>query len=506
MKTVGKISLLFGRLRQGMAFGLLVLACIAAPAALQAAGDSGIISGRVTNKATGDALANVVVTVLNENISVVTQRDGSYAISVPAGVHTLEFSYTGLDTTKVNLKVEAGESAVKDLAMSAEVYKMEKYVVKGVREGNAAAIQEQRFSTNPKVVAAADAWGMAAANPGELVQRLPSISVDTEGSEVRTIYVRGLDPNFISVQVDGNSIATSGGSGNATRKLQMEMMGMGNVETVEVIKAPTPDRDANAVGGYVNLVTRRGYDVRDRRIEITGGIMGRFRNSDEFPSKDQLFRNLDVVGFRYVDSLSVFGGKHNLGIAVNADSRRNATTQDEAGGNAVFSTAMNITKFGVDNAFPTGYGAGYYWYKQISQNMGLALDYKLNPNGSFLYFRSTYNHATFDQRYERWGIYSPTTNTLFTSNTTPQYIETVSTGVSGSYAYSMTGQMPKKSVNYNINTGTSLKLFNNTAQLDIDYNHSYALIWYPGSDQITSRDSTIGSTSTTAARTSTGRC
>ena len=45
---------------------------------------------------------------------------------------------------------------------------------------NALALQTQRNSENPKWVVATDTFGNPAANPGELIQRLPGISTDIE--------------------------------------------------------------------------------------------------------------------------------------------------------------------------------------------------------------------------------------------------------------------------------------------------------------------------------------
>ena len=127
MKTVQKLSLI-SRRRLLVALGLFFAACLAGPSSAQTGGDTGTITGRVTNKATGESLVNAVVTVPAAHVTAVCQRGGTYSVSVPAGTYILEVNYTGLDDAKFTVAVTANQTTVQDVAMSAEIYKLDKYV------------------------------------------------------------------------------------------------------------------------------------------------------------------------------------------------------------------------------------------------------------------------------------------------------------------------------------------------------------------------------------------
>ncbi|NDH79870.1 MAG: hypothetical protein EBY70_06470, partial [Burkholderiaceae bacterium] len=58
------------------------------------------------------------------------------------------------------------------MALTSAVYRLEKFTVSGLREGQALAIQRQSQAENAKTVAATDSFGNPAANPGELLMRL----------------------------------------------------------------------------------------------------------------------------------------------------------------------------------------------------------------------------------------------------------------------------------------------------------------------------------------------
>lgn len=115
-------------------------------------------------------------------------------------------------------------------------------------------------------------------------------------------------------------MAVSSGT-SASRDYQIEQLGTGNLDSVELIKAPQPDQDANAVAGFVNLVSRRAFDASGRRITFTAGTLWRHRhNTEGSPYKDNP-DGLDLFAFQYSDVYNVFGGSKNLGVAFNLNRR-----------------------------------------------------------------------------------------------------------------------------------------------------------------------------------------
>src|SRR5687768_8646483 len=337
---------------------------------------NGTVTGTVSNQATGDLLPGALITVEGTGITTTTERGGSYSLTVPEGSQTLIVGFSGLDPARVPVTVLPGQAVTKDVQLSSGVYRMDTFSVTGVREGSALAIQTQRMSENPKWVAATDTFGNPAANPGELIQRLPGISTDIVGSEVRTVFVRGMGPGFSSLMVDGERIATSTGT-SASRDYQIEQLGTGNLESVELIKAPQPDQDANAVAGFVNLVSRRAFDLPGRRVTITGGVLWRERGFDGGPFKDKI-DNLDLFSLAYSDVWNVLGGNRNLGIAFNFNRRSSYTTQDEIGPAGVLYTGLGQAYLNPGSANPLTriFGTGDFGYKARAHNAGVNVDYK----------------------------------------------------------------------------------------------------------------------------------
>src|SRR6185369_4228598 len=265
----------------------------------------------VSNQATGDFLQGATVMVDGTSVSTTTERGGTFSLSAPAGTRTLTVSYEGLTTTQAAVSITAGATATRDVQLVGDFYKLDAVTVKGIREGTALAIQRQREAANVKTVVATDTFGNPAANPGELLQRLSGVTADIVGGEVRTVYIRGMAPGFSSLMVDGNRLATSTGT-TASRDYQIEQLGTGNVESIELIKAVLPDMDANATAGYINIVTKRAFDhPPGANLDLTLGTMWRDRAYNGSPGKDKA-DNLDQFAMSFSDTFSVFGKPNNL--------------------------------------------------------------------------------------------------------------------------------------------------------------------------------------------------
>jgi outer membrane receptor protein involved in Fe transport len=439
---------------------------------------TGTVAGTVLNQATGELLVGAAVEIEGTGVSGVSERGGAFSIEAPAGQRTLVVSYSGLDPVRLSVLVTAGQVTTREVAMTAKIYQLEKFTVSGEREGSARAIQAQRQAANPLWVVATDTFGNPAANPGELIQRLPGISTDIVGSEVRTIYVRGMGPGFSALMVDGERIATSTGT-SASRDYQIEQMGTGNLETVELIKAPQPEQDANAVAGFINLVSRRAFDAAGRRVTVTAGTMWRRRGFDGSPFRDRP-EGLDLLSVGYSDVYSVFGGSRNLGLAFNLNRRVSATTQDEVGpGGVLYNFGQTYLNPNTANPLTRVFGTGDFGYKARAHNAGLNLDYKLSPD-AYVFAKLGFNTNDQYQEYYRPGIGNPAaTAANFAAGSTYEHSFLLPHAASIAISEA-TPAFTKNSRNYSFTGGTEFKFLQGSATASLRASYSHADISYPG--------------------------
>lgn len=358
------------RFLRGRLFTRLIVLGVLVGASLTATAQStGIISGRVSNAATGVNLQGAEVRVQGTGFSASTGRGGVYRLTVPAGTHTVEVRYTGLDVETATINVTAGETVMRDFGLTAEIYQLSEFSVSGEREGNALAITLQRQAPNVKNVVSSDAFGSLAGNPADLLTRLPGVIAESVGGDNRYVQIRGMSHTLNNITIDGNRTADASAAGN--RSYQFQTIGSDTIERIEVTKSPTPDMDADSIGGAVNMVSKSAFDRSpERRIGFSLGAI--WRPTDE--RDDEPNRN-------YALSYSeVFGGK--LGVSFNYGHRGHWSLIDIS--------TMNSQHVMEGPAYTSQLQRQDFRNERTRWGGGLKLDYKLSDNSRF-YLNATLN-------------------------------------------------------------------------------------------------------------------
>lgn len=119
------------------------------------------------------------------------------------------------------------------------------------------------------VVSADDIGALPDKNAAEALARLPGVSVQRDQGEGRYVVIRGLGPDLNSVTINGGLVpAPEGGR----RGVGLDTLPAGMVRSLEVSKSLTPDRDANSIGGTVEVKTLTAFDLPGQLLSATAGI------------------------------------------------------------------------------------------------------------------------------------------------------------------------------------------------------------------------------------------
>jgi iron complex outermembrane receptor protein len=365
-----------------------VLALLAARSGAQVtAAGTGVITGTVTNTATGQNLEGAEITLTPGNITVLTARDGRYIMpSVAPGSYTLTVTYSGLDAAKVDARVTAGTTTTQDIGMSSQVYQLSKFVVEGEREGNALAITTRRNAGNVKEVISADAFGtIADLNLGNFMLRLPGVSKEESEGEIIRIQVRGVDANLNALSIDGTR-AANGSTRDFNRGSEIDKVPTDFIETIELTKAATPEMDADSIGGNINLRTKSALDRKGRRITYQ---FGNTYNLDQ-----KTFRPLASVS--YSDVLV----KDKLGILVTASYNESHKPRDRSNITYERTTATDRPVFFSATSW------GEDWLKHKRAGLGVRFDYKFNPTTK-VYFNTMFSQYEDQLNRRQPGLSTP---------------------------------------------------------------------------------------------------
>jgi iron complex outermembrane receptor protein len=356
----------------------LTLGLASASNAAEADRNAGAIAGRVSNQATGVYLEGARVQLLPAGTTTLTTRDGHYELTrVPPGDHSLVVSYTGLDSQTVSVTVAAGRTAVQDVLLTSGIYLLDKFVVPGEREGNAKAITLQRNAPNVKNVIAGDAFGIISdENIGNFLQRLPGITLEEQEEVKLFVRIRGVDPSLNAVTVDGTRQPGGGTRGGLGRSFEMDTVPAEFIETIEVTKAPTPDMDADSIGGSVNLKTKSALDRKGRMATYRLGASYTPNGNKVGP----------IGSFMYSDQL---GRERRWGIMINGSYEYTERSRDQSLINAwEATTAMDRPVFfvlgndGPDDFEYTRYGLGMRLDYRVSKDLSVYGSAMYSYNGN----------------------------------------------------------------------------------------------------------------------------
>ena len=177
---------------------------------------------------------------------------------------------------------------------------VEEVTVTGVRNADINAREVERgkniFSS---VISQDDAGKFADQNVAESLQRLPGITLQKTEGEGQFVTVRGLGPGFVSVNMNGNELASSSSD---TRAFALDAVPADLLSSIEVFKSLTPDMDLNSIGGTVNVKTVNAFDRKQDTLRVSGQVSEQLYNGDASPKVSIQGTNLfadDTIGLGY---------------------------------------------------------------------------------------------------------------------------------------------------------------------------------------------------------------
>lgn len=226
------------------------------------------------NAVSGDYLNNARVAVVGTDRLAFTDESGRYELEVGERREiTVRVSYTGFESQEFTVVVQPGQVARRDVSLTSttrhrggsQTVQLEKYTVAATREMDAEslAINEQRYAPNIRQVMSADAFGdISEGNLGEFMKRMPGVNIANEAAgDALQLSVRGFDPEFTPISLDGSSLPGAGASAGAmSRAITMQQVSTNNLSRIEVSKSPVPSLSADFLGGAINLISKSAFE------------------------------------------------------------------------------------------------------------------------------------------------------------------------------------------------------------------------------------------------------
>ncbi|MEY2677589.1 MAG: Vitamin transporter BtuB precursor [Pseudomonadota bacterium] len=126
--------------------------------------------------------------------------------------------------------------------------------------------QQRRESTASKIVIGREEIERQGdANLGEILKRMPGITLGGSPGRGGGIRMRGLSQGYTQILLDGQRVPP----GFNVESLTPEM-----IERVEIYRAPTAETGAQAIAGTINIITREGRKGMPTELKVGSSVQG----------------------------------------------------------------------------------------------------------------------------------------------------------------------------------------------------------------------------------------
>ena len=212
----------------------------------------GSMEGYVRDASTREPLIGATVYIEGTTKGAITDLNGYYNLSgINPGEYVFIASYLGYIDQKLARDITESGSVEQDFFLTAESKELEEVSVTVQARGQISALNRQinaGYVSNH--ISAERLQEVPDATVAESLARLPGVSVTTDAGEGNKVIIRGMNPRYSLVTIDGVRTPSLEDNDNSVGLAGISPY---MISGIEVQKSITPDKDGDVVGGIVDL-------------------------------------------------------------------------------------------------------------------------------------------------------------------------------------------------------------------------------------------------------------
>lgn len=206
----------------------------------------GTVTGIIKDSLTNEPLIAANVFIKGTTTGTVTDYNGKYSIFLKEGDYILQISYLGYATEEVPFTIKGNSSVEINKNLQAAFLDGEEVIITAQARGQLAAVNRQLNSDQIiNAVSSERIKEFPDDNAAQSISRLPGVHLSEN-----SVVIRGLEPKMNKILINGVEMPSTD---EKTRAVSLDMISSNMLSGIEVFKTVTPDMDADAIGGVVNL-------------------------------------------------------------------------------------------------------------------------------------------------------------------------------------------------------------------------------------------------------------
>lgn len=208
-------------------------------------------------------LPGATIVVKGKTKGTTTDFEGQFSIDISRG-DILLITHLGYNPEEIQINDQTNLTVI--LQENAE--QLEEVTVAGFRKSLEEGIDIKKTNINAvDAIVAEDIAKFPQSNLAEAIQRVSGVQIrrDNEGGVGNAVSVRGLPSEYTQVTLNGDALPNS----TDGRSYDFNTLPAEIFKQVEVLKAPKASSTEGGIGGSINLVTKKPFELKDRIVVVT---------------------------------------------------------------------------------------------------------------------------------------------------------------------------------------------------------------------------------------------
>jgi len=245
------------------------------------------LKGHVYDLHSGEQLVGASIVLSPFGLKKLSALDGSFNFrDLKAGNYTLKITYAGYQEKDTNIMLNAAENLAVDVFLYPNG-QLTSVVVTSVKNGGSDEFARRKEQTSGNILNIVSANAISISpdiNVANVMQRISGVSIERGNTgEGQYAIIRGMDKRYNTTLVNGVKIPSPD---NRNRYVPLDIFPVELLDRIEVIKTLTPDMEADAAGGVINLVMRNAPAKFQLQANLGAGYSQLYidRNFSSYPT------------------------------------------------------------------------------------------------------------------------------------------------------------------------------------------------------------------------------
>jgi iron complex outermembrane receptor protein len=227
---------------------------------------SAILTGRITDRQTGQPLSGARIYVPGTGQGTVSRSDGTYRVTLPAGRTPISVNSVGYTPRRDTVAVAAGESASRDYALEKGVTELNAAVITGTRAHDRTVLKSP---VPVDVLTTTEIRQTGQVETSQIIQLLapsfnfPRPTVADGTDHIRPSTLRGLGPDQVLVLINGKRRHTSslvnvnGTIGRGSTGVDLNAIPASSIDRIEILRdGAAAQYGSDAIAGVINIILK----------------------------------------------------------------------------------------------------------------------------------------------------------------------------------------------------------------------------------------------------------